>query len=107
MGYRAHVCTRFDVRYGSGCFCAAHCDDVNHLLYESGAVEYADPEESIFELNPDRLRLLADELGRGEMDSEVASRFGGDVTPGELADVFLRWLEEADKDNGFIRIEWF
>lgn len=107
MGYRAHVCTRFDVRYGSGCFCAAHCNDVNQLLIESGVVEYVDQEESVLELNPDRLRLLAGELERGEMDSRVASRFGGDVTSGELADVFSRWLEEADRNNAFIRIEWF
>lgn len=118
MGYRAHVCTTYQVRYGSGCFSADACDAVNSLLEqfvyrdEAGrgkhVTEYFDSEESVMELDRRGLELLASELENGRVDSPETETLSGCGYPKEsLAGIFRGWLESADKSNNFIRIEWF
>ena len=75
MGYRAHVCTTYRVRYGTGCFSAAACDAVNRLLenyeYPDGdggrksLVEYCDAEETVMELSREGLESLVASLEKG------------------------------------------
>lgn len=118
MGYRAHVCTTYQVRYGSGFFSADACDAVNRLLvsYEylddggdrKSLVEYCDQEEAIVEISRKGLESLVESLeGESFNQKELDALSGIGYSMENLADVFKRWLESADKSNSFIRIEWF
>lgn len=118
MGYRAHVCTTYKVRYGSGYFSADACDAVNRLLvsyeyldgggYRKSLVEYCDQEEAVIELSRKGLESLVESL-EGEFfnPKELDALSGIGYSRENLADVLKRWLESADKSNSFIRIEWF
>ena len=118
MGYRAHVFTTYQVRYGSGFFSANACDAVNRLLvsyeyldgggYRKNLVEYCDQEESVIELNRKGLESLVESLGKKFFNpKELDALSGIGYSRENLADVFKRWLKSADKSNNFIRIEWF
>lgn len=118
MGYRAHVCTTYQVRYGSGFFSADSCDAVNRLLvsyeyldgggYRKNLVEYCDQEEAVIELSRKGLESLVESL-EGEFfnPKELDALSGIGYSRENLADIFKWWLEFADKSNSFIRIEWF
>lgn len=89
MGYRAHVCTTYRVRYGTGCFSAAACDAVNRLLenyeYPDGdggrksLVEYCDAEETVMELSREGLGSLVASLENGEAPEETDASSTPDI----------------------------
>lgn len=117
MGYRAHVCTTYQVQYGTGCFSAGACDAVNRLLenyeYPDGdggrksLVEYCDAEETVMELSREGLGSLVVSLENGEAPEETDAVLDAGYTREDLISVFREWLDSSDKSNGFIRIEWF
>ena len=118
MGYRAHVCTTYQVMYGAGFFSADACDAVNRLLvsyeyldgggYRKNLVEYCDQEESVIELSRKGLESLVESLeGESFNPKELDALSGIGYSRENLADIFKLWLESADKSNSFIRIEWF
>lgn len=104
--------------YGSGFFSADACDAVNRLLmsyeyldrdgYRKSLVEYCDQEEAVIELSRKGLESLVESLeGESFNPKELDALSGIRYSRENLADVFKRWLESADKSNSFIRIEWF
>ncbi len=118
MGYRAHVCTTYQVQYGGGSFSAGACGPVNALLlgYEytgmdgvrRGIVEYCDSEETVMELSREGLESLVLALEKGGYGAgEVGRLAEAGYTTEHLAGVLQGWLDSADRSNGFIRIEWF
>lgn len=117
MGYRVHVCTTYQVQYGTGCFSAGACGAVNRLLenyeYLDGddgrkcLVEYCDSEETVMELSRKGLELLMASLENREAPEETDAVLDAGYTREDLISTFREWLDSADKSNNFIRIEWF
>ena len=117
MGYRVHVCTTYQVQYGTGCFSAGACDAVNRLLenyeYHDGdgcrksLVEYCNSEETVMELSREGLESLVASLEKGMVQEVTESVLDAGYTREDLISTFREWLDSADKSNNFIRIEWF
>lgn len=119
MGYCAHVCKTYTVKYGTGHF-NHHSEDVNFLLLGASykdaqgeqidVVNWCNCEDRVYsdelELNPEGLKMLVDELRSGRLDDDLAERYNN-LSASELADVFQSWLDNYDKNNNFIRISWF
>lgn len=115
MGYKAHVCTTYKVRYDSGSF-NHKIDELERLLNcytfregENGSeiplVKSISDDGASMELSPDGLKQLVDDLIAGKIDS---SGFPfADYCQAEVAAIFEAWLDSYDKSNDFIRIEWF
>ena len=118
MGYLAHVCTTYRVTHGDGRFNHC-CGELSRFLNE---YEYEDPETGALrsvvdwedengedmELSREGLRRLVKEL-RENPDGlpELSDGLGGVYAPERLALIFGEWLETADPDNDFVRIEWY
>lgn len=121
MGYLAHVCTTYTVRYDGG--------SLNHLSYEvntlllnfsylnedgqesTGVVTWYNCEDpaysDVLELDPVGLRKLVDELRLGNLDKKLDPCLLKETSPANLASIFESWLNDYDKNNNYIRIEWF
>ena len=118
MGYRAHVCTTYRVTHGEGHF--SHCceelsgflNDYNYIDPQTGRclplVEWEDAEKTAMELSHEGLSHLVKEL-RENPDGlpELSDGLGGVYSPERLALIFGEWLETADPDNDFVRVEWY
>lgn len=121
MGYLAHVCTTYTVKYDEG--------SLNHLSYEvnrlllnfsylnedvqkkTGVVVWHSSEDAaysdVLELDPVGLRKLVDELRLGNLDKKLDPCLLKKISPANLASIFESWLNDYDKNNEYIRIEWF
>ena len=118
MGYLAHVCTAYRVTHGDGRF--NHCRGelsrfLNGYEYEdpeTGSlrplVEWEDENGNNLEVSREGLRQLAKELREtpGEF-SQFSDGLGGVYAPERLALIFGEWLETADPENDFVRVEWY
>ena len=121
MGYLAHLCTTYTVKYDEG--------SLNHLSYEvntlmlnfsyldedgqesTGVVVWYNCEDAaysdVLELDPVGLRKLVDELRLGNLDKKLDPCLLSKYSPASLASIFESWLNDYDKNNHYIRIEWF
>ena len=120
MGYLAHVCTTYTVKYDEGSLNQLSYE-VNRLLLnfsyfnedvqkKTGVVIWYNCEDAaysdVLELAPVGLRKLVDELRLGNLDKMVELYLKG-TSPASLASIFEKWLNDYDKNNEYIRIEWF
>jgi hypothetical protein len=118
MGYRAHVCTTYKVRYGEGLF--SHCceelssflNDYNYIDWQTGEsrplVEWEDAEKTAIELSREGLKQLVKDIEEDADDLPyIPDKLSKVCDYESLAGIFTGWLETADPDNGFVRIEWF
>ncbi len=118
MGYRAHVCTTYRVTHGEGHF--SHCceelsdflNDCSYIDPQTGIclplVEWEDAEMDAMELSREGLRQLARNLRENPGDlPPLAGGLGGACDAESLAAIFTEWLDTADPDNEFVRIEWY
>ena len=114
------MCTTYTVRYDEG--------SLNHLSYEvnrlllnfsylnedsqktTGVVIWYNSEDAaysnVLELDPVGLRKLVDELRLGNLDKMI-ELYHKEISPANLASIFENWLNDYDKNNNYIRIEWF
>lgn len=120
MGYLAHVCTTYTVRYDEGALNHLS-EEVNRLLLTFpylnedgqetvGVVIWYNNEDPVYsdklELDPVGLRKLVDDLRSGTLDEMFKSQLK-ETSPAKLASIFENWLNDYDKNNYYIRIEWF
>ncbi len=118
MGYRAHVCTTYRVTHGEGHF--SHCceelsgflNDYNYIDPQTGRclplVEWEDAEMTAIELSREGLRQLVQDINEDADDLPyIPDRLSKVSDYESLAPVFGEWLETADPDNDFVRIEWY
>ena len=110
MSRRAHVLKTYKVEYGESAFpnrqdavCQFLADRADTL---PNLILYLD--DSVMELNPSDLQVVVDVLRSGKLDKEVdACSYEGWATSEELADIFESWLNNYDKSNSFLRVEWW
>ena len=110
MSRRARVLKTYKVEYGEGSF-PNRQDAVSRFLANRAntlpnLVLYSD--DSVMELNPIDLQVVVDGLRKGIYDKEVdACSYEGWATSEEIADIFESWLNNYDKSNSFLRVEWW
>lgn len=121
MGYRAHVCTTYQVRYSERCDFYYEdfyplSDFFHKYTYHDADLDrnieilgYWSESGDVWELDRRGLSQLVSQLRDEEykfpeeLEEHLAKLPARDV----LADKFEIWLETGDKENEFVRVEWF
>lgn len=114
MGYRAHVCTRYEVKYDIGVL-KNNAEAIEKLLsertylddknYEHPILNWVSENGESMEIDPQGLQQLVNDIENEEVCLADYGIENDDVE--EVADTFVRWLNIYDKTNDFIRVEWF
>lgn len=111
MGYRCHVATKYDVKYGHG-FLSYEQDFVNHLLDNLCPGLWCNSE---YIGSADTLEIPRDEFEqaikivkkRREKIAKDIEDEKADITVDELISSMESWLENSDPNNDFVRLYWF
>jgi len=116
MSVRAHVLTKYEVKYGS-CglswgqnFLIAITSDYIDDSYTGG--EY-NCDSCIWEFDKDKFKTMVDELDKlteEEWDKKCEEEWGDpdhDYHKEDVVDLFKTWLKETPEHYNYVRISWF
>ena len=118
MGYRAHVCTTYTVEYGDG-FLNQCCEELSQFLNsytftdpKTGTlrklVEWEDAERENIEISREGLRRLIWDIENNPESLQPLPEKLAEMSEYEnLLGVLSLWLDTADPDHEYIRIEWY
>lgn len=111
MGYRCHVATKYDVKYGFGLL-SFQQEFVNTLLDDLCPGLWCNSE---YIGSADELEIPKGELkeaietvkeNREEYEKDILEN-KAEVTIDELIESMETWLQESDSNNDFVRLSWF
>lgn len=116
MSTRAHVITKYEVKYGreglawGQDFLNAITGDYISDSYTGG--EY-NCDEAIWEFNKDQFKAMVDELDKmteeewGKKCEEEWGDHEHDYHKEDVVPLFKAWLKETPKNEDYVRISWF
>lgn len=121
MGYRAHVCTTYQVRYSQNCdfyngdfyplfgFLRRYSYHDGKLNVDIDLLSYSDDSDDVWELDRTALEGLVAQLRNPEhrFPEELEECLRTLPSREVLADKFEGWLRNGDRENDFVRVEWF
>ena len=115
MSTRAHVITKYEIKYGSDGLAWGQS------FIESLASEYMTDyyiggenhsDAAIWELNKDEFKAMTETLSKMTSDeySSKCNEWGidpDDYQKDDVVDLFRSWLKETPENEDYVRISWF
>lgn len=111
MGYRAHVCRKYEVKYGEG-YLNWKCYYLESLFSEfcpsfsSIGDSFVEMELSFEDLKNliEKISLMSQEEFDSLVPNEVESK---DMDKSYLLDALIDFYNQGDKSNEYVHIHWF
>lgn len=115
MSTRAHVITKYEIKYGSEGLAWGQS------FIESLAVEYmtdyyiggeTHSDAAIWELNKDEFKAMTETLSNMTSDEYISKCNESGIDPDDypkdyVVELFNTWLKETPENEDYVRISWF
>ena len=115
MSTRAHVITKYEIKYGSEGLAWGQ-SFVETLAYEYMTDYYIGGEThsdaAIWELNKDEFKAMTETLSKMTSDEYISKCNEwcidtDDYQKDDVVDLFRSWLKETPENEDYVRISWF
>lgn len=115
MSTRAHVITKYEIKYGSEGLAWGQ-PFIESLAYEYMTDYYIGGEthsdEAIWELSKDEFKAMTETLSNMTSDEYISKCNEWGINPDDyqkddVVDLFRSWLKETPEKEDYVRISWF
>ena len=115
MSTRAHVITKYEIKYGSEGLAWGQ-SFMESLAYEYMTDYYIGGENhsdaAIWELNKDEFKAMTETLSKMTSDEYISMCNEWAIDPDDyqkddVVDLFRSWLKETPEKEDYVRISWF
>lgn len=103
MGYRAHYATEYKVQWGGGFF-SHHTENFDEMVTEEMPDSYQYEDESKYDLVPAE---VAEYITKLLKEPTATNKYFDYCTNEDVAEALQDMLDNYDKSNDRIIIEWF